>query len=528
MNFSNKLSMVINVIMIMLSLLMYVGLDGGFTVDRFLAIGGAESSTLSFSVLIRKAIFIFEYICAFSILIMLTYYHNWKGFVWLGCLSFLFFMDSCCFVVYGRPADIFNISMLIDSAANIKEAIGMYFSVIFKEGILTILCFLPLVVSIYLNRVNGNRIRGGGIVVLTIILFFIYFITVVFRGGTVTIGFPKGFSFLFGCVTSEFNKVTSKEEYANVINFDMPIDIKNVVFIIDESISYDEISGKIEKINTDNKIFNFGKTISAANCSATSNYILRKGVQEKVSGKFRLLETNSVFEIAKQNKYHTYYIDAQGVLKDNNVRNYFTDHEIGYIDKTIDLSSMPLIDRDRAIPDIVQGLNRDDDNKFIFINKVGAHFPYKSHLPAHDITNNNMDNYRKVLDRNVIYVVKQLIDNIDDKTVIFYTSDHGQNFDGGATHCNSGSSIRKEEYYVPFFIITSNKYVIDRIKAVNNIKSNHFFITESVRNLLGGEVVGVPSLFKDRKKTDNNMSICGIWGQPIKFFGKEPYCINVD
>ena len=60
MNLSNKLSMVINVIMIMLSLSMYVGLDGGFAVDRFLAIGGAESSTLSFSVLIRKAIFIFE------------------------------------------------------------------------------------------------------------------------------------------------------------------------------------------------------------------------------------------------------------------------------------------------------------------------------------------------------------------------------------------------------------------------------------------------------------------------------------
>ena len=339
------------------------------------------------------------------------------------------------------------------------------------------------------------------------------------------IGFPKGFSFLFGCATSELNKIISEKEFAEVIKFNIPVDVKNIIFIVDESISYDEISYKIRKINTNNNLFNFGKTISAANCSATSNYILRKGVQEKVSGKFMLLETKSIFEIAKQNKYHTYYIDAQGVLKDKNVRNYFTNQEIEYIDETMDISSMPLIDRDRVIPDIVQNIIHGNDKKFIFINKVGAHFPYQSHLPSYDIQKNNMDNYRKVLDRNVVYVVKEFIDNVDDKTVIFYTSDHGQNFDGGATHCNSGASIRKEEYYVPFFVITKNKYVQNRIKNIGNIKASHFVVTESVRNLLGDEIAGVPSIFKDNK---NNTGTCSIWGQPVKFFGKEPYCIDVE
>ena len=518
---------IISAILVILSFVMYVSLDGGFAIDRFLAIGGVDGSAFDFSVFIRKSIYIVEYICAFGIIVTLIYYNNLKGLIGLLGLSLLFFIDSCCFAVYGCPADVFNISMLIDSAANIKDAISMYFSVICKEGVLTILCFLPVFVCWYLNKGKDKIMRGGIIILMMLFLFSIYFATVVFRGGTVIKGFPKGYSFLFGCVTVELNKIFAKKENAEEIKFSVPADVRNILFIVDESIEYNEISKKIKKIMPSDYFFDFGKTISAANCSATSNYILRKAVQENISGKYKLLETKSVFQIARENKYDTYYIDAQGVLNDKNVKNYFTEQEIKYIDNIIDISSIPLIDRDRTIPDIVQRINNTEHKKFIFINKVGAHFPYNSHLPFSDITKNNINNYRKVLDRNVVYVVKQLIDKIDEKTVIFYTSDHGQNFDGGATHCNSGNSIRKEEYYVPFFIITKNKYISDKINATTIMHPNHFYITESVRNLLGEEIVGAPSIFKSNKDgNSDNIKTCGIWGQPIKFFGKEPYCIE--
>ena len=67
----------------MISLLMYISLDNGFVFDRFLAIGGAENSVLTFSVLMRKTIFIVEYACAFFIIVMLVYYNNMNGFIGL-------------------------------------------------------------------------------------------------------------------------------------------------------------------------------------------------------------------------------------------------------------------------------------------------------------------------------------------------------------------------------------------------------------------------------------------------------------
>ena len=78
-------------------------------------------------------------------------------------------------------------------------------------------------------------------------LFSIYFATVVFRGGTVIKGFPKGYSFLFGCVTVELNKIFAKKENAEEIKFSVPADVRNILFIVDESIEYNEISKKIKK-----------------------------------------------------------------------------------------------------------------------------------------------------------------------------------------------------------------------------------------------------------------------------------------
>ena len=152
---------IISAILVILSFVMYVSLDGGFAIDRFLAIGGVDGSAFDFSVFIRKSIYIVEYICAFGIIVTLIYYNNLKGLIGLLGLSLLFFIDSCCFAVYGCPADVFNISMLIDSAANIKDAISMYFSVICKEGVLTILCFLPVFVCWYLNKGKDKIMRGG-------------------------------------------------------------------------------------------------------------------------------------------------------------------------------------------------------------------------------------------------------------------------------------------------------------------------------------------------------------------------------
>lgn len=49
----------------------------------------------------------------------------------------------------------------------------------------------------------------------------------------------------------------------------------------------------------------------------------------------------------------------------------------------------------------------------------------------------------------------------------------------------------------------------------------HGFISESIRNLLGEEIPKTYSLFKNEEAG----CLCGIYGQPIKFFGGKLGCV---
>lgn len=336
------------------------------------------------------------------------------------------------------------------------------------------------------------------------------------------IGFPKGYSFAFGTLAVNANKLFAENEKIELHKFHVPAGIRNVIFVIDESISFDEISrGRIDN----KKIFNFGRTISGGNCSATSNYILRKGVSEiSADGRCTLVEVKSLFQIAKENGWQTYYVDAQGVLRDRTVRDYFTDFEISFIDNYIDVSGKPLGSRDIKIPSIIRRCIVNLGKNFILINKAGVHFPYEMYLDKNDAIGDNIDNYRKILNKNVINVLNEFAIAVDDETVIFYTSDHGQNFDGGATHCNIGSDIRKEEYFVPFYLITDNEYIKNTVQNCKKNTTNHYIISESVRNLLGVEVADQNSIFK----SDIPYINCGVYGQPIKFFGNNVSCLRID
>ena len=105
------------------------------------------------------------------------------------------------------------------------------------------------------------------------------------------------------------------------------------------------------------------------------------------------LDLNKV-EIAKENMWKTYYIDAQGVLKDRTVRNYFTDREINSIDKYVDLTYFDIPFRDRQIPkEIEKIISNNKEKTFIFINKAGIHFPYDQALERDDVDKEKMINY---------------------------------------------------------------------------------------------------------------------------------------
>ena len=509
---------------LLFALALYVLMDDGFFIYRFWAIGGENCFTVMS--VIQKTVFLFEYICAICVIVILVYNPKFRYFITLLLLSVLVLIDQCCFYVYGRPADVFNISVLIDSAANVNDAARFYLKNIIKAIGIVALCFVPFFVIWYRNKkTGGNSISGKYLILFIFALCFIYISTIIYRGGAAVIGFPKGFSFGMGTVAVSINRLFSKNEKKTTDNFNVFADINNVILIVDESISYIKIEERISGNSKfkNNSFYNFGKTISAGNCSATSNYIMRKGVLEFVGGDCVLKEVKSLFEIAKENMWKTYYIDAQGVLKDRTVRNYFTDREINSIDKYVDLTYFDIPFRDRQIPkEIEKIISNNKEKTFIFINKAGIHFPYDQALERDDVDKEKMINYDRALSKNVIDVLEKLAKNVDDRTVIFYTSDHGQNFAGGATHCNVGQDVHKEEFYVPFYVITKNNYIKNKISEYKlNKYMTHGFISESIRNLLGEETAKTDSLFKNEEAG----CLCGIYGQPIKFFGGKLGCV---
>lgn len=98
---------------------------------------------------------------------------------------------------------------------------------------------------------------------------------------------------------------------------------------------------------------------------------------------------------------------------------------------------------------------------------------------------------------NCVNYIKKLHQIIGKNSVVFYTSDHGQELNARATHCKTGANISDKEYTVLFIIMTKNSALIQLI--VENPNTNaftHLEFSESIRNILGEEIPNANSVFK--------------------------------
>ena len=472
---------------------------------------------------IRQLAFIVEYILAIIILLTATQLKK----VW--CCSFLTLLwilvgvDLVAHLIYHRPADINNISMLNASIANIGDAFHQYSDLILDVIGKTSLLFIPLFLINLLGKKRAQlSIQMFSVSMAT--LLFCYIFILVSRGAPALVGFPKGFSYAFGSAMIKLNSEltplkkidTQKLATYRADNYN----IQNVVVVIDESIEYSYFK-KLFNANSP-YVVNYGRSFSGGNCSATSNYILRKGYWNlKSSTQIDIQQAPSLFAIAQRQGYQTTYIDNQNVLKDKTIRNYIDDDEIHHINTRIS-NDAPLHLRDMSSLEQIQALLTNDQKNFIFINKVGAHFPYAQTIPPELATSQNEDNYMISISHNSVQYLKELINSIDDKTVVFYTSDHGQNLRAAATHCNSGNNISSNEYSVPFLVITKNKELLDQLKIGSSTlfeTGNHLIFSESIRNILGEEIPGAISIFKNLTL---QADYYGMYGQPFSFFGVCP------
>src|SRR5205823_2142535 len=157
-----------------------------------------------------------------------------------------------------------------------------------------------------------------------------------------------------------------------------------------------------------------------------------------------------IWQYARKAGFRTMYIDAQAPEDKNTGRlqNYMTVEEVKWIDEfvVIQNTSSPTLDF-KALEMVGEKL-KGDTPYFIYVNKNGAHFPYDKTYPADAVrfrpTMSEADggntkaarinSYRNSVSWSVDGFLRKLFDIDLSHSAVFYTSDHGQQFDPRPPH----------------------------------------------------------------------------------------------
>ena len=315
-----------------------------------------------------------------------------------------------------------------------------------------------------------------------------------------------------------------------------PSSVKNIIFILDESIAGNYLSINGYKKDTTpylesikDKFINFGLISSGANGSASSNMILMSGLQliDLPDKNYTALKNPSIFQYAKNAGYSTSYISGQSV----GLQNYMTKFDLKYIDnffkKKIGMFKVQDIPENDIIEEISKNIIKNKKN-FMFIVKRGVHFHYEQSYPQ------NKKNFKPTLTKNesitferkekvinsYLNGIRWRVDNFfkqlciklslfdRNDTIIIYTSDHGQSIlknNITATH-NVIINPHPNQGVVPLLIFLPNNNLFSRTKVLKNHYS-HFQLFPTIIKLMGYDTVNY-TLF-DRNITINQSFFSG-------------------
>jgi lipid A ethanolaminephosphotransferase len=326
---------------------------------------------------------------------------------------------------------------------------------------------------------------------------------------------------------------------------------QDLVLIIDES-----VSGNYLDINTPNgvptplghppdsvRVINFGYAASITNCSAGVNYTLRFGGTRDDYVRINA-RMPSIWQYAKAAGLETVFIDAQrtgGMLI-----NRMNKGELADIDQWLQFNDVAVRDRDMATAAKLASLFADGAQQFIYVNKMGAHFPihdkapdefvrYRPALPRGSygavadsgqrfgIGDSAADwvLYRNSYRNTLLWTVGEFFNRLFgsgqlDGAVIIYTSDHGQDLHergnpGLNTHC--GQSPVMEEGLVPLLVVEgAGVHSLDWTTHLeeNRNHSSHFNIFPTLLELMGYAPDAVQA----------------IYGRPLTVPTRDPFTFN--
>lgn len=234
--------------------------------------------------------------------------------------------------------------------------------------------------------------------------------------------------------------------------------IKKIVWLIDESISYKYFKQAISKNKlNDLGASDYGEATSFGNCSAQSNAALRWGVNvTSINPHSDLTQTPSIWGYALKSGYKTVLIDGQ---VSGAPQNMIWPPERLLIEEFLPAKSDNLTDK--KIAKSINEILLKDGKHFVYAVLKGAHYQYYSNYPEEELTRNSPieAQYVKAIEYSKRDVFETLLKDVDrEQVAIIYTSDHGQILmDGLVPHCNTNPY--SDEFSIPLLAFLPKNYM---------------------------------------------------------------------
>jgi glucan phosphoethanolaminetransferase (alkaline phosphatase superfamily) len=477
--------------------------------------------------------------------------------------------------ISGSPPSITDIQLLWDGRQDTINAVSFFLPGIKIPIAVALLGFLGI--ALPGTAIRGiDRFRVAVFILLPLAPLCMIFVVLFTRPHGAVASLPQQYvSIALWTTVIAIDQIS--ERPSQRLPVDLPLgegrQAKNIVLIVDESIAAGAISLNVSHEitpfieNRAESFINFGVASSASNCSSNTNFLLRFGATPK-HFKESVLYWPSIWDYAGRAGYKTLYIDGQ--REQNTLQNYMTPSERQKIDSVIQLGGLgtssqnslasgraySVYDTDIVVADIIKSTLEGSERNFIYVVKMGAHFPYDDRYPEEqkvfqptisgskknlELREPFLNSYRNAVRWTVDRFFQHLLSGLDlADSIIIYTSDHGQALlENGRTqtHC-SGSRPQISEALVPLMVLTENAYWKNAFKlaATRNFdRASHFNIFPTLLNLMGFQWDAASkrygaSLF-DRIEDSRAFSygdIFGIFGREVRWKQVPPDFTVVD
>lgn len=434
-----------------------------------------------------------------------------------------FLVGASFFRIRGRSLTLLDSQSLLEGVANVGDVLRQ-----FRPSILFVLLQIGLLLGLLLvaRKLEARR-SNQPLFAFSLAMVAGYFGALGLAGDTAVGGFPT-----IACPALSALTLTGDLAIRHLrgsggpamLFQELPLDpaVRHVVLVIDESIEgarFNELCGSSGAAN----LRNLGVAYSYSNNSACSNLMLRRGADPQDLGG-TVHRFPSLFQVALHSGFSTSYLDCQGVLNDPTVQDYFDGPEKALIGTTLLARSLGREqERDLNGLGALKELLDRPGRSFTLVNKVGTHFPYRDNLPA-DVAG-APDPYAVSVRRTTLQWLDRLGSDLPLGSLVFYTSDHGQNFTGKVSHGNFPGECVVSEWTVPMVILASpdlrNK--LERIDQRWQDRASHAAMVEAVRNLLGQRCPSIGSLWLPPGPVDFRLHRA-YYGSPLGLFGRQlPY-----